>query len=161
MMPIVSRQLESVQPSAGSILASWLAIDDRGREWRRSRSRFASEAVAQTALDAFDWTIQLKDADFADLLVWVQAKNSSDTFDFTNRDLTLLEGEERLLIWFASHEGPDAITLAWWVEDMSPPTYSAIRNRAGYDAATGTRIQDRAVALLAVEPVFDVIENVP
>ena len=160
-MPIVSRQLESVQPSSGGVLASFLAVDDQGREWRRSRSRFASEVAAQTALDTFDWISQLQDADFQDLLVWVQGKNASGDFDFTNRDLTLLEGEERLLIWFASHEGVDAITLAWWVEDMNPPTFTAIRDRVGYDATTGSRIQDRAIALLVVEPSFDVVEETP
>ena len=161
-MPITSRQLESVQPSqAGTVLASFLAVDEQGREWRRSRSRFADEVAAQTALDSFDWTAQLEDADFADLLAWVQAKNSPASFDFTNRDLTLLEGEDRLLIWFASHEGAQAITLAWWVESLTPPLFTVIRNRVGYAPATGTRIQDRAIALLAVEPLFDAIEDNP
>ena len=161
-MPIISRILESVQPSAfGTVLASFLGVDARGFEHRRSRSRFSNEAVAQLALDAFDWTIQLEDGDFQDLLFWVQVKNASDDFNFTNRDLTLLEGEERLLVWFASHGGMDAITLAWWVEDMNPPTFTAIRNRVGYDVATGSRIQDRAIALLAVEPAFDAVEGKP
>ncbi len=161
-MPIVTRTLDSVQPSrAGTVLASFLAVDGLGREWRKSRARFADEATAVAASDAFDWTVQLQDVDFQDLLVWVQAKNASDDFDFTNRDLTLLEGEERLLVWFASHEGALAITLSWWVEDMNPPTFNAIRDRVGYDNATGSRIQDRAVALFAVEPSFDVVEETP
>ena len=160
-MPIVSRQLESVQSSAGNVLSSFLAVDARGREWRRSRSRFADEAAAQTALDSFDWTAQLEDADFADLLVWVQAKNDPAGFDFTNRDLTLLEGEEALLVWFATHQGVDALTVAWWVEGLGPSEFIAIRDRVGYDATTGTRIQDRGIALLAVEPSFDAIEETP
>lgn len=161
-MPIVSRTLESVQPTTGGVFASFLAVDAKGREpWRRSRSRFASEAAAQAAADAHDWTPQLKDTDFAELLDWVQGKNSSGLFDFTDMDLTLLEGEERLLVWFASHEGADAITLAWWVEDMNPPTYTAIRDRVGYDVATGSRIQDRAIAMLAAESSFDAIEGTP
>lgn len=160
-MPIVSRQLESVQSSGGGVLASFLAVDDKGREWRRSRARFASEIVAQAASDAFDWTPQLQDADFQDLLIWVRAKNHSDNFDFTGRDLTLLEGEERLLVWFASNLGADAINLGWWVEGFNPPSYTAIRTRAGYDASTGSRIQDRAIALLAAELTFDVVEETP
>ncbi len=160
-MPIISRQLESVQPSTGGVFASFLAVDDLGREWRRSRARFADEATAQAVSDAFDWTAQLLDADFEDLLVWTQAKNAPGAFDFTNRDLTLLEGEEQLLVWFASHEGAEAITIAWWIEAMSPPTFNAIRDRVGYDTATGSRIEDRAIALFAVEPSFDVIEGTP
>ena len=161
-MPIVSRQLESIQSSrAGTVLASFLAVDEQGREWRRSRARFSNEAVAQAASDAFDWTTQLQDVDFDDLLIWTQAKNAPDGFDFTNRDLTLLEGEERLLVWIATQAGVKAITLAWWIEDMSPPTFNAIQNRVGYDTVTGSRIQDRAIALLAVEPSFDVVEETP
>lgn len=160
-MPIATRTLE-VQPTrAGTIFASFLAVDELGREWRRSRARFADEASAQVVLDAHDWTVQLQDLDFADLLVWTQAKNAPGDFDFANRDLTLLEGEERLLVWFASHEGDEAITLAWWVEGMNPPTFGAIRDRVGYDTTTGARIQDRAIALLAVEPSFDVVEETP
>ena len=157
-MPIANRQLE-IQPTAdGTIFASFLAVDELGREWRRSRSRFANVAAAQVALDAHDWTTQLQDVDFGDLLAWVQGLNAPGDFTFTNRDLTLLEGEERLLVWFASHEGTDAITIAWWVEGLNPPQFIAVRDRVGYDAATGTRIQDRAIALLAVEPSFDAVE---
>ncbi len=160
-MPIATRTLE-VQPTAdGTVFASFLAVDGLGREWRRSRSRFADEAAAQAALDAFDWTVQLQDTDFNDLLVWTQAKNAPGAFDFANRDLALLEGEERMLVWFASHEGAEAITLAWWVEGLNPPQFKAIRDRVGYDAATGTRIQDRAIALFAVEPSFDAVEEAP
>ncbi len=158
-MPIVSRQLEVQRTKGGTVFATFLAVDERGREWRRSRSRFANEAAAQAASDAFDWTAQLQGTDFQDLLVWVQDKNASDDFDFINRDLTLLEGEKRLLIWFASHEGAEAITIAWWIEDMGPPVYKAIRIRAGYDSATGSRIQDRAIDLFVADPSFDATEE--
>ena len=160
-MPIISRTLESIQQTTGGIFAAWLCTDSLGREWRRSRARFTDEPAAQAAVDAFDWTVQLKDKDFQDLLVWVQAKNDPGAFDFTDMDLTLLEGEERLLVWFASHEGADAITLAWWIEDMAPPAYTAIRDRVGYDTATGSRIQDRANAMLAAEASFDAVEETP
>ena len=158
-MPIVTRTLESVQPSAaGTVLASFLAVDDRGREWRRGRSRFASEVAAVAASDVFDWTPQLQAFEFAELLVWVQAKNTPDSFTFTNT--TLLDGEEYLLIWFAGQLGEEAITIAWWLESLNPPTYNAIRIRTGFDAAAGSRIQDRAIDLLAAEPRFDLVEEV-
>lgn len=161
-MPIISRQLESVQPSVGGVLASFLAVDDRGREWRRSRARFANEIVAQVALDAFDWTSQLKDADFHDLLVWAQApaKNDPGAFDFTGRDLTLLEGEDRLFKHFAEGEGSEAIKLAWWIKGMNPPTFDAIRIRLGLDVTDGNRVQDRAVALDDAEATFDDIVSI-
>ncbi len=161
MMPIISSTLESVQQTTGGVFASWLCIDAKGREWRRSRARFVDETAALAAVGAFDWTLQLKNRDFQDLLVWVQARNDSDAFDFTNMDLALLEGEERLLVWFASNEGSDAITLAWWIQDMNPPTFNAIRDRVGYDNATGSRIQDRAIVMLAAEASFDAVEETP
>ena len=156
-MPIVSRSLD-IQPSGATVLASFLAVDSKGREYQRGRSRFADEAAAIAASDAFDWTSQLEDFELGELLAWVQAKNDSD--DFTFVDSNLLDGEEFLLIWFATHLGDVAITLAWWVEDMTPPIYNAIRIRAGFDAAAGSRIQDRAISLLAAEPLFDVVEEV-
>ncbi|MHC4180715.1 MAG: hypothetical protein ACYSWU_24715, partial [Planctomycetota bacterium] len=124
-MPIISRTLESVQPTEDGVFASFLAVDALGVEWRKSRMRFADEAEAQTALDAFDWTPQLIDRDYQDLSLWVRNKNASDDFDLTNRDLTLLEGEERLLVEFATSGGNEALSLAWWVEDMNPPTFKA------------------------------------
>ncbi len=37
-MPIVSRTLESVQPSGGgTVLVSFLTVDGKSRGWRRSR----------------------------------------------------------------------------------------------------------------------------
>ncbi len=58
---IVRRTLTSIQHCRnGTIFASFLAIDDKGREWRRSRSRFKNKAEAQTALEAYDWIPQLK-----------------------------------------------------------------------------------------------------
>ncbi len=160
-MPIVTRTLESVQQITNGVYANWLCGDAKGRAWRRSRMRFADEAAAQAAVEAFDWTPQLLNVDFQELLAWVQAKNDSDAFDFTDMDLTLLEGEERLLVWFASSRGLKAMSLAWWIEDMNPPTYNAIRNRVGYDNATGSRIQDRSSAMLASEASFNVVEETP
>ncbi len=64
---IVRRALASIQHTRdGTILASFLAIDDKGREWRRSRSRFANEAEAQAASNAFDWNPQLRQKELAD-----------------------------------------------------------------------------------------------
>ncbi|MEE9611351.1 MAG: hypothetical protein V3W19_08865, partial [Desulfatiglandales bacterium] len=60
-MPIISRTLESVQPTMGGVFASFLCVDDKGREWRRSRARFADQVAAQTALNTFNWTPHLQD----------------------------------------------------------------------------------------------------
>ncbi len=159
-MPIVSRSLSSVQPSAGgTVLVMEEAIDALGRSppWIRGRRRSANEAQAIIEMDAYDWTPQLKDADFADLLVWVQApaKNDPGTFDLTGRDISLLEGEDFLYEYFAESVGEVAILLAWWLKAMNPPTISAIRIRAGLNVEDGDRVQDRAIALDDAEATFN------
>lgn len=116
---------------------------------------------AEAAMDVRDWTTVLEDWDFAELLVWVKGLNTVATFNFTGRDITELKGEEFILTWFAEHLGEDALAVAWWIESLGPPQFQAIRNRVGYDQATGSRIQDRAIALLSVVNVFDTVEDVP
>ncbi len=158
-MPIVSRQLEHIRPQGdGTVRVQERLIDAKGRVWFHSYK--APSVVAATArMNARDLTDQLEEADFADLLEWVQAKNLPSDFDFTDRDLVLLVGEELLLIWFAEKLGGKAITIAWWIESLAPPVYNAIRIRAGFDAPTGSRIQDRAIDLNAAEPRFDAVEE--
>ena len=159
-MPIVSRVLEHIRPQTnGTVKVQERLTDALDRAPIFHNYTAASEAEATATMNARDMTAVLERADFRDLLAWVQAKNASDDFDFTDRDLTLLAGEEQLLIWFAAIHGASALTIAWWVEDMTPPIYNAIRIRAGFNSAAGSRTQDRAIALLAAEPLFDVVEE--
>ncbi len=163
MMSIARRTLESVQQrSGGTVLASFLAVDEKGREWRRSGARFANEAAATIVSDAFDWTPQLKDADFADLLIWTEApgKNDPDAFSLTDRDITLIEGEDFLYKHFAESVGDKAILLAWWLKGLNPPSINAIRDRAGLSVTDGDRVQDRAVALDDAEATFNDIVKI-
>ena len=161
-MPIVTRTIDAQPSAAGTVLASFLAIDARDRPLRRSRSRFADEDAAVIASGGFDWTDQLKDMDFQDLLIWTQApaKNDPSAFDFgPTRDLTLLEGEDRLFKHFAESAGEVAILLAWWIKGMNPPTFNTIRDRLGLNVTDGDRVKDRAVALDDGEATFnDLVE---
>ncbi len=159
-MPIVSRQLEHIRPQGdGTVRVQEHLIDGVGRSMFHSY-KASSVAAATSRMNARDVTKFLENADFTDLLEWVQEKNLPSDFDFTDRDLTLLVGEERLLIWFAEKIGGKAISIAWWIESLNPPSYNAIRIRAGFDSPTGSRIQDRAIDLFAAEPRFDEIEEV-
>ena len=152
-MPITSRSISSSPSGGGTVLASFLAIDSLGREWRRSRSRFADVAAAETASDAYDWTPQLEDVDYQELLEFVRAfpgttENQPSDFDFTNRDLTLLEGEERLLVNFAV-DVELALELAWWIALMNPPAFNAIRDRVGISSVEGSEMRAKADELNA------------
>ncbi len=96
---IISRTLD-IQPCRdGTIFASFSVIDDKGGTWRRSRSRFMNEAEAQTALDAYDWTPQIRDKQLQDAQEDVEAgKLSSLTTVKYKRRLVerLAEVQDRL-----------------------------------------------------------------
>ncbi len=160
-MPIISRTLDSIQQTTGGIFAAFLCVDSKGREWRRSRARFADEATAQIALDAHDWVPQLRNSDFRDLLVWVQALNQVADFDLTGRDITEDDGEEFIFQWFAERPGEDAITVAWWMDGINTGKFNSIRDRIGYSGAEGSTITQRFTFLLSAEPWWDVIVKAP
>ena len=152
-MPIVTRSISSQPSSGGTVLASFLHIDALGREWQRGRSRFANVAAAEAASDAHDWTASLKDVDYGEVLEFVRAfpggdENQPSAFNFTDRDLTLLEAEERLLVDFAINVEL-ALELCWWVADMNPPTFAAIRDRVGISSIEGSEMTIKADELNA------------
>ncbi len=113
-------------------------------------------------MNARDVTGQLKAADFTDLLIFVQApaKNDPSGFVLTGRDITLIEGEDFLFKYFAESGGSRAITLAWWIKGMTPPTFNTIRDRLGLDVTDGDRVQDRAVAMDDAEATFNDIVDI-
>lgn len=157
-MPIVTRELTHVSAIQrdGTVRVREVLTSAKGQTIPHSY-KAVSEAQAITDMNARDVTEQLRNSDFNELLDWVKAKNGSDAFDYTDRDITELEGEEFLLIWFAEQIGDAAISLAWWVEDMTPPIYDAIRIRAGFDSDQGAEVQDKAIALVAAEPFINVV----
>lgn len=158
-MPIISRTIDHITTyQDSSVCVNETHTDAKSRQIAFRGAGASDIAAAETQMNARDLTSELVSLDYAALSKWVRDKNNSDDFDFTDNDLTLLEGEERLLIEFAEGLGSQVIDLAWWIEDMNPPTYKAIADRVGLDADTRARVQDRAVLLNAAEPVFDQVE---
>lgn len=161
-MPVASRVLDLVtQQPNGSVRARAVVTDLLGRIISVRGLSAADPSAAQSALDAMDLTESLKALDEQEIFDWVRAKNDPSAFDFTDRDLTLLEAEERLLTFFAASQGSDAIPFSWWIESLGPPAYTAIRTRVGFDSATGSEIQDRAIDLSACEARFDFTVEAP
>ncbi len=159
-MPIDSRELKHVRTqSDGTVRVQEVLTASVGHRIFHSYAA-ASEAEARIAMNARNVTEQLKEADFTDLLAWTQAKNNPDDFDFTGRDLTLLEGEERLMTWFATRDGEKAITIAWWIKGMNNPAFNPIRDRLGIDVTDGNTIRDRAVDLDGAERSFSSLVDV-
>ena len=95
-MPIVSRTLEGVQNNRnGTVFAAFLAVDDKGREWRRSRARFADEAEAQAAGDAHEWGPQLRGREERDAVAFIE--DGGDPDRFLRSDLTQMQFRRRII----------------------------------------------------------------
>ncbi len=77
------------------MFAVFVAVDDRGREWRRSRSRFADEAEAQAAGDAHDWDIQLRDHEERDAVQFIT--DGGDPNNFPRSDLTQTQFRRKIM----------------------------------------------------------------
>ncbi len=142
---IVSRKLESIQQSHnGTIFASFLAIDDKGREWRRSRSRFVDETAAQTVLDAYDWTLQLQNRERVEIIQFVTEGNSPD--DFIRTDLTVQQFRKCLAREFSKsslQENKDFLcSISPWIAGF---TTNQIANSLKISQGRATKILNRAV----------------
>ena len=104
-MPIITRTLESVQQSGSTVLVSFLAIDGKGREWRRSQSRFADEAAATAASNAHDWSRQLIKREVEDFEQHILDGGTAGSFVWA--DQTQTQGFRRFLRFFASTDDLD------------------------------------------------------
>ncbi len=145
-MPIVIRSLESVQTSGTTVLASFLAVDHRSREWRRSRSRFADEAAAIVASNAFDWGSQLIKQELVDFEQHILDGNTAGSFTWV--DQTQTQGFRRFLRFFASTDDLDrAGAIAPVVLTF---TKTQIVNNAGITGPQADTVIARANNLVAM-----------
>ncbi len=77
-MPIVSRRLEGLQHNRnGTVFAAFSAVDDKGRKYARSRSRFDNPDAAQAAMMAHDWRASISDNDIQDAVARVDSGGST------------------------------------------------------------------------------------
>ena len=145
-MPIVSRILESVQQRGSTVLASFFAIDAKGREWRRSRSRFADEAAATIASNIHNWTPQLIRMELRDFEQHILDGNTAGSFTWV--DQTQTQGFRRFLRFFASTNDLDrAGAVAPIVLTF---TKQQIINNAGITDPQAQTVLDRATDLVAM-----------
>ncbi len=145
-MPIVSRQLGSVQQSGSTVLASFLAIDHLGRAWRRSRSRFADVAAATVASNAHDWGPQLIRKELEDFEQHILDGNTVGSFVWA--DQTQTQGFRRFLRFFASTDDLDrAGAVAFTILTF---TKAQIMSNAGITGAQADIVIARANDLVAM-----------
>jgi len=158
-MPIVSRTLtklanrDDIEPG----MKRWRVdgIDARDRDWVHGPF-FALEGTPAEAIRDAAWTTQqLQDVDLSEVIEWVELKNTVASFDFTNRDITEEQAEDHIATEFASRLGDAAIRLAWWIESLGPPSWTAIANRIGWTSQQRSDVQDRGIALEAAEASYD------
>ncbi len=145
-MPIVSRVLKHVRPQRdGAVRVQEHLVDSRGRSWFHSY-KIATEAAALSRMNSWDMTVQLKDADFRDLLAWVQAKNDPRSFDFTGRDLTGPEFNRRLTKRFATARFEiDSDFMRGVAPFIASKTATQVANSLGITEVRAQVILDRAV----------------
>ena len=65
-MPIVFRSVDIQPMKDGSVFASFLVKDDKGRSYGKSRHRYSNEREAREASETFDWSSQQREADVRD-----------------------------------------------------------------------------------------------
>ncbi len=148
-MPIVSRSLD-IQQTTGGIFAAFLCVDAQGREWRRSRSRFADEATAQTALDAHDWVPQLENLDEQVGMAFVEA--GGDPEAYAREDLTIQEWRRRVAKrwWNTQIEGAsdqDLKFLCLTADYITTFSASQIASALDISEAKATKGINRAIDL--------------
>ena len=146
-MSIVSRRISDLQHNRnGTVFAAFLAVDDKGREWRRSRARFADEAEAQAAEAAHDWTPQLKDKEEADATEFIEDGGNPNSFP--RSDLTQTQFRRRIIRRFMRGDLRDQrrflCRVANWVSGFNT---LQIANSLGISVPRANNILTRATDL--------------
>jgi hypothetical protein len=154
-MPIVSKALTKLanREDFGPGVKRWRVngLDARGRIYVHGPFN-GTQAEADVVRDSVVW--ELTEADKAELLAWVQARNTVASFDYTDRDITEADGEEYIFQWFAEAQGDDAMTVAWWMDSINTGKFNSIRDRIGYTGQQGADITSRFTFMVSVEPWY-------
>lgn len=162
-MPIATKELRRTAQQANGHWRVWEEhTDTLGRVWP-FKYMVPLLADAVTMMEERSFPDALVDRDVAEVVSWVQDRNTVDSFDYTNRDIDVLKAEEEIALHFARSVGEVAILSAWWLEDLNPPQWNTLATRLGWDTSTGEigdRVQTRAINLVVAEPDFFRTENV-
>jgi hypothetical protein len=161
-MPIASKSLTKLanREDIGSGVKRWRVegVDAKGRNYVHGPFS-GTQAEADAILAGVTW--ELTAVDKSDLLAWVIDKNPVSTFDYTDRDITELQGEEYIFQWFAESSGDEAIKVAWWLDSLNTGAFNTIRDRIGYTGEQGANITSRFTFMMSVEPWYELTETAP
>ncbi len=161
-MPITSRTLTKLanREDRGPGVMRWRvdAVDAKGRRWVHGPF-FGTQAEGDVIRDAV--VFDLAEEDKSELLAWVQARNTVAAFDYTDRDITEVRGEEHIFQWFVESLGAEAITVAWWLDAINTGKFNNILGRIGYTGNQGDSITSRFAGMVTVEPFYDATIEAP
>ena len=161
-MPIVSRTITLLanREDIGPGTKRWRVdgVDARGRIWVHGPFN-GTQTEAEVIRDAVVW--DLAEVDKGELLEWVQARNTVAALDYTDRDIVQADGEEHVFQWFSESLGAEAITVAWWLDDINTGTFNKILARVGFTGDQGDTITSRFSSMVTVEPWYDLIVEAP
>ncbi len=161
-MAIVSRALTLLanREDIGPGVKRWRVdgVDVLGRIWVHGPFS-GTQAEAEVIRDAVVW--DLAEQDKAEVLAWVQERNTVAAFDYTDRDIVEADGEEHVFQWFAENLGAEAITVAWWMDGINTGKFNSIRDRIGYTGDQGATITIRFSDMVVVEPTYDLTIEAP
>lgn len=155
-MPIVSRTLIKLanREDLGPGIKRWRidGVDTLGRAWVHGPFS-GTQAEGEALRDSVIWDTE--DMDRNNVIHWVRAGNTPDTFDLTGRDINFLRAENYVFSFFAQRKGDEVMNLAWWVDGLTNPKFNQIANRLNFTSAQKNRIKSRAANLAAAASVFD------
>ena len=163
-MPIASRNLQLLgnRPDLGDGVKSWRVdgTDSRGRPWKHGTFKvtLAEAEVIRDAITAE--SLGLAETDKAELLEGVHALNTVASFDFTGADIIEEEGEDHIFKWFMESLGADAITVAWWMDDINTGKFNAITTRMNI-VEHRLSITSRFEFMVLVNPWYDLTVETP
>lgn len=153
-MPITQKTLRYYRPQGnGKFKVREDHTDARGNSHLVSYRTTKSQVEVEVDMNAR--VIDLASGDNQELLSWVKSRNTVASFDYTNRDINQLDGEEFIFQWFAESDGDEAITVAWWMDSINTGTFNNIRDRIGYTGQQGADITSRFQFMVLVEPWYN------
>lgn len=163
-MPIDTATLIKTPNNVAQTRWTISAIDTLGTSWTLGPFMATeAEAEARRVLMITDWpnVWNLAERDYADLLEFVMQGSVDDTsfavefFDYTNRDITEIDGEKYVYWYFGAGDREAALNTVWWMDFLKPNQLNAIANNLGLDGVTEGLVEQRIPTLKNALPWLD------
>ena len=163
-MPIESRTLQLLanREQDGPGIKRWRvdAVDALGRIWVQGPFN-GTQVEAEARRDAAVFNLAGKDKKELLQFVLLGTPNTVSAFDYTDRDITELDGEDHIYLTFATEDRVIALDLAWWLDTLNTGQRNTIAGRIGFTGDQRGRVDQRFPPMVVVNPFLDAIEEAP